>query len=52
MKGKICKEKGFNMRNYIVSTGEDFSVFCLIFFDTLYRILHVCREEWEENESM
>lgn len=51
-KGRFARKKRFNMRNYIVSTGEDFSVFCLIFFDTLYRIWHVCRMEWEENERM
>lgn len=29
----ICeKKKKFNMKHFIVPIGEDFSVFCLIFF--------------------
>lgn len=45
-------EKKRNFRYYFMSIDKEFSVFCLIFFDTLYRIFNVCREESEENERM
>lgn len=50
-KGKKKKTWKFNMKKMYCLYGWGFFSILFIFFDTLYRIWHVCREEQEEDES-